>query len=55
MAAASVAFLVNLARAFTAVQIVGSMQQALDMTVAYTNVREQFGKRILKLFLNDTP
>ena len=42
----SLAFLINLARAFSAVQIVGSMQQALDMTVAYTNVREQFGRPI---------
>jgi alkylation response protein AidB-like acyl-CoA dehydrogenase len=38
--------LVRLARAFAAVQCVGSMQQALDQTVAYANVREQFGVAI---------
>ena len=42
----AVAFLVNVARALTSVQIVGCMQQSLDMTVAYTNVREQFGRPI---------
>jgi alkylation response protein AidB-like acyl-CoA dehydrogenase len=42
----AVRFLINLARALTAVQIVGCMQQSLDMTVAYTNVREQFGRPI---------
>jgi alkylation response protein AidB-like acyl-CoA dehydrogenase len=42
----AVAFLVNLARALTAVQIVGCMQQSVEMTVAYTNVREQFGRPI---------
>jgi alkylation response protein AidB-like acyl-CoA dehydrogenase len=35
--------LVRLARALAAVQCVGSMQQALELTVAYANVREQFG------------
>jgi alkylation response protein AidB-like acyl-CoA dehydrogenase len=38
--------LARLARALAAVQCVGSMQQALDMTVAYANVREQFGVTI---------
>jgi alkylation response protein AidB-like acyl-CoA dehydrogenase len=38
--------LVRLGRALAAVQCVGAMQQALDMTVAYANVREQFGKTI---------
>ncbi len=38
--------LVQLGRSLAAVQIVGAMQQALDMTVAYANVREQFGKTI---------
>ncbi len=44
--ASAVAFLVNLARALSAVQIVGCMQQSVEMTVAYTNVREQFGRPI---------
>jgi alkylation response protein AidB-like acyl-CoA dehydrogenase len=39
----ALAELVRVARALAAVQCVGSMQQALDMTVAYANVREQFG------------
>jgi alkylation response protein AidB-like acyl-CoA dehydrogenase len=38
--------LVRLGRALASVQCVGAMQQALDMTVAYANVREQFGKTI---------
>ncbi|MGH0029658.1 MAG: acyl-CoA dehydrogenase family protein [Myxococcota bacterium] len=38
--------LVLLARAFAAVQCVGSAQQALDMTVRYTGVREAFGRPI---------
>jgi alkylation response protein AidB-like acyl-CoA dehydrogenase len=38
--------LVRLARTLTAVQCVGAMQQALDMTVEYARVREQFGKPI---------
>jgi alkylation response protein AidB-like acyl-CoA dehydrogenase len=42
----AVASLVRLGRALAAVQCVGSMQQALDMTVAYAKVREQFGKPI---------
>ena len=35
--------LVRVGRALAAVQCVGHMQQALDMTVAYAKVREQFG------------
>ena len=38
--------LVALGRSLSAVQCVGHMQQALDMTVEYAGVREQFGKRI---------
>lgn len=38
--------LIALGRVLAAVQCVGSMQQALDMTVEYAGVREQFGKRI---------
>lgn len=38
--------LVRLGRALAAVQIVGALQQALDMTVAYVKVREQFGVAI---------
>jgi 3-oxocholest-4-en-26-oyl-CoA dehydrogenase beta subunit len=38
--------LVRLSRALAAVQCLGSMQQALDQTVAYANVREQFGVAI---------
>jgi alkylation response protein AidB-like acyl-CoA dehydrogenase len=38
--------LVRLGRALASVQCVGAMQQALDMTVAYANVREQFGTTI---------
>jgi len=44
--AESLAALVRLGRALAAVQCVGAMQQALDMTVAYANVREQFGTTI---------
>jgi alkylation response protein AidB-like acyl-CoA dehydrogenase len=40
------ACLVRLGRAFCAVQALACMQQALDMTVAYTSVREQFGRPI---------
>lgn len=40
------ASLVRLGRALASVQCVGAMQQALDMTVAYANVREQFGATI---------
>ncbi len=38
--------LVQLSRAFAAVQIVSCMQRSLEMTVAYTCVREQFGQAI---------
>ena len=38
--------LVRLGRALCSVQILACMQQALDMTVAYTCVREQFGRPI---------
>ena len=38
--------LARLGRALASVQCVGAMQQALDMTVAYANVREQFGTTI---------
>jgi alkylation response protein AidB-like acyl-CoA dehydrogenase len=38
--------LLRIARALTSVQIVGCMQAALDQTVAYTRVREQFGRPI---------
>ena len=38
--------LVRVARALCSVQIVGSMQVALDETVAYTSIREQFGRPI---------
>jgi acyl-CoA dehydrogenase len=38
--------LVRLCRIFAAVQCLGSMQQALEMTVEYARVREQFGKPI---------
>ncbi len=41
--AEAVAQLVRLGRAFAAVQCVGSMAQALDQTVRYASVREQFG------------
>jgi len=44
--AEAVAELVRLGRVLAALQCVGSMQQALDMTVAYAKVREQFGKPI---------
>jgi alkylation response protein AidB-like acyl-CoA dehydrogenase len=40
------AALVRLGRTLAAVQIVGAMQQALDMTVEYVKVREQFGVAI---------
>ncbi len=38
--------LVRLGRSLAAIQCLGAMQQALEMTVAYANVREQFGKTI---------
>jgi len=38
--------LIRLGRALAAVQCVGSAQQALDMTVRYASVREQFGRPI---------
>ena len=38
--------LVQLGRTFCTVQTLACMQQALDMTVAYTSVREQFGHPI---------
>jgi len=38
--------LVDQARALTSVQILASMQQALDQTVAYTNTRQQFGRNL---------
>ncbi len=38
--------LIALGRALSAVQCVGHMQQALDMTIEYAGIREQFGKRI---------
>jgi alkylation response protein AidB-like acyl-CoA dehydrogenase len=44
--AEAVTVLRRLARALAAVQCVGSMQQALDLSVAYANVREQFGVAI---------
>jgi alkylation response protein AidB-like acyl-CoA dehydrogenase len=39
----ALAELVRIGRALASVQCVGAMQQALDMSVAYANVREQFG------------
>lgn len=44
--AAALGALVQCARALAAVQCVGAMQEALDMTVRYARVREQFGKPI---------
>jgi alkylation response protein AidB-like acyl-CoA dehydrogenase len=38
--------LVQLSRALSAVQVVSCMQRSLEMTVAYTSVREQFGQAI---------
>jgi alkylation response protein AidB-like acyl-CoA dehydrogenase len=38
--------LIRLGRVLAAVQCLGSMQQALNMTVEYAKVREQFGKAI---------
>ena len=40
------AFLVNLGRAFCSVQAVSCMQKALDESVIYTSVREQFSRPI---------
>jgi alkylation response protein AidB-like acyl-CoA dehydrogenase len=40
------AFLLQLARSLCAVQILACMQKALEMTVAYTSIREQFGRPI---------
>ncbi len=42
----AVAELIRLGRAFAAVQCTGSMAQALDQTVRYASVREQFGRAI---------
>jgi alkylation response protein AidB-like acyl-CoA dehydrogenase len=42
----AVADLVRLCRILAAVQCLGAMQQALEMTIAYAQVREQFGKPI---------
>ena len=42
----ALAELVRTGRALAGLQCVGSMSQALDMTVAYASVREQFGKPI---------
>ncbi len=44
--AAGYRFLVNVARALTSAQILACMEQSLEMTVAYTNVREQFGRAL---------
>jgi alkylation response protein AidB-like acyl-CoA dehydrogenase len=38
------AFLIQLARALCAVQALSCMQVALEMSVAYTSIREQFGR-----------
>ena len=40
------AALINVGRALCSVQILACMQTALDMSVAYTSVREQFGRPI---------
>ncbi|MCP4037608.1 MAG: acyl-CoA/acyl-ACP dehydrogenase [bacterium] len=40
------AFLIKLARALCSVQALACMQVALEMTVAYTSIREQFGSAI---------
>ena len=40
----AIARLIDIARALTSAQILGCMEVALEMTVAYTNVREQFGQ-----------
>ena len=40
----AIAALVDLARAFSAVQILACMEASLEQTVAYTNVRVQFGQ-----------
>ncbi|MBW2290993.1 MAG: acyl-CoA/acyl-ACP dehydrogenase [Deltaproteobacteria bacterium] len=40
------AFLIQLARALCAVQALACMQVALEMSVAYTSIREQFGRPI---------
>jgi alkylation response protein AidB-like acyl-CoA dehydrogenase len=42
----ALAELVRIGRALTAVQILSCMQVSLDQTVAYTRVREQFGRPI---------
>jgi alkylation response protein AidB-like acyl-CoA dehydrogenase len=42
----ALAALVRIARALAAVQCVGAMEQALDATVRYARVREQFGRPI---------
>ena len=46
MGGGSVAEAICLGRVLAALQCVGSMQTSLDMTVAYANVREQFGQTI---------
>jgi alkylation response protein AidB-like acyl-CoA dehydrogenase len=40
----AVAYLIQVARALTCAQILACMDCALEQTVAYTNVREQFGR-----------
>jgi alkylation response protein AidB-like acyl-CoA dehydrogenase len=40
----AVARLLDIGRALTSAQILGSMEVALEMTVAYTNIRVQFGQ-----------
>lgn len=40
----AIATLVDVARALTSVQILGCMEISLEQTVAYTNVRKQFGQ-----------
>ena len=44
--AEGLAFLIQLARSLCAVQALACMQVALEMTVAYTSIREQFGRPI---------
>lgn len=41
---AALAQLIDIARALTSAQILGCMEVALEMTVAYTNIRVQFGQ-----------
>ncbi len=42
--AEAVAYLIQVARALTCAQILACMDSSLEQTVAYTNVREQFGQ-----------